>query len=216
MRYIATLLDLAPKECLKILDYGCGLGVTLRIFRSAGVEAIGFDPSTIRSAFVRQSGGFAVDDEDDLFCHFPFNILICDNVLEHVPDPYKTLSLLASLSTEGTLLYISVPDYEERTLQLQLQALRKSRPISMDLNPWEHLNYFNIRQLDQMLSKHGFEPIKSCDFPGHVDIGLRSEPNFSERLKNSLASALRLGHYALRGQTHRTVNNAFYRFKGSA
>lgn len=217
MRYIATLLETAGQDkVLKALDFGCGLGISLKLLATAGIQAVGFDPSHKRAVYAGSAGYYMADDEKELEKFIPYDILICDNVLEHVPDPLSTISSLASFCREGSLLYVSVPSYEEGFISEQLDAIKKGLPVDMTLNPWEHLNYFDLLRLDRMLKGHGFSPVAACDLAGPVDIGLRPEPFLVKRVKNSIASMLRLMRYAASGVSPRSVTNALYRFSGGA
>jgi SAM-dependent methyltransferase len=215
MRNISTLLEMVTqKRVLQALDFGCGLGISLKLLSTAGIQTIGFDPSQMRSTYARDAGYVMANDEGDLKRYAPYDIVLCDNVLEHVPEPRSTLSSLASFCREGSLLYVSVPSYEEEFISRQLDAIKRGLPVDMTINPWEHLNYFDLRRLDKLMRGHGFNPIETCELAGHVDIGLRPELFMVKRLKNSVASMLRLISYAVFGRTKRNVTNAFYRFSG--
>ena len=215
MHYIATLLELTPqREPLKVLDFGCGLGISLRLLTSVNVEAVGYDPSPLRRDYVQKTRCEIFNDEQKLSTSGPYDIVICESVLEHVPEPMRTLELIASLCTNGSVLYISVPSYEKTFIKEQLGTVKKGLPVNMTLNPWEHLNYFNQCQLDRMLRICSFGAVKSSELPGHVNIGLRPEHKIVSRLKNSMASALRLVRYAALGRSQRSINASFYRFSG--
>lgn len=214
LAYVATLIGLAPAaEPQRALDYGCGLGVSLRILQAASVEAVGYDPSPVRNERVG-SFGVLVEDEQQIEDHGPFEMIVCDNVLEHLAEPAKTLDLLASVCSPEAVIYVSVPSYEARMVEKQLAALNARRAPDMTLNPWEHLNYFTLRHLDRMMQRAGFAPIEASQLPGAVDIGLRPEPRTMARLKNCLGSAARLTRYGVQGRTDRRVEHAFYRFTG--
>jgi hypothetical protein len=93
----------------------------------------------------------------------------------------------------------------------QLTARGLGRPLDRTLNPWEHLNYFDMSHLDSTLAAVGLERLAASEVAGAVDIGLRSEPSHLRRLKNSLASALRLCRYAATGRAVETTESVFYR-----
>jgi len=215
MQYLALILELVSHENnkkIKVLDYGCRVGVSLQLLSSIGVDIVGFEPSPKRSGLLKDRGYIIVSNEIDLRVYGAFDIVICDNVLEHIPEPLKTIELFTSLCKQKSILYISVPSYENYIIKKQLRNYKKGIPLDMSLNPWEHLNYFSQSYLDQMLIKHGFVPIISCQTPGHVNIGLRPEIHFFNRFKNSLASVFRMIRYTVSGQSARSVNDAFYRF----
>lgn len=213
MRYIAVLLEMvSQKSALKALDFGCGLGISLKLLSAAGIEAIGFDPSNVRTTYAENAGYIMVTDETYLKRYAPYDIIICDNVLEHVPEPSQTVASLASLCYDRSLLYISVPNYEEKYILKQLSSLEQGLPLDMTLNPWEHLNYFDTKSLDCLMENSGFTRIPAAVLPGPLDIGLRPETGRAARLKNSLASLGRLIRYVVTGEGSVSVCNAFYRF----
>lgn len=214
LAYIATLIGLAPaSKTLRALDYGCGLGVSLRILQAASIETVGFDNSLLRSQTIKD-WGIIVENEKQIQNNGPFEIIVCDNVLEHLADPAGTLNFLASVCRPEAVIYVSVPSYESRMVKKQLTALRKQQDLDMTLNPWEHLNYFTLEHLDRMMNRAGFIPIEATQLPSAPNIGLRPELHTMARLKNSLASARRLIRYALKGRIERTVEHTFYRFIG--
>lgn len=213
MRYVAELLELAPPSQRHVaLDYGCGLGHTSRVLQAAGVETIGFEPSLVRLGHAaRLSKGPMVSERDGLRAAAPFDIIVCDNVLEHLADPSDTVRFLGSVAAAGAVLYVSVPDFCTRVIQAQCRAHEAGAPLDMSVNPWEHLNYFDLSHLDQLLDSGGFKPISEDTLTGAVNIGLRRHADVYRRLKNSCASGLRLVRYAATGSALRTPNRAFYR-----
>jgi SAM-dependent methyltransferase len=215
MRYVADLLDLAPPGVrLVALDYGCGLGITLRLLDVAGARSSGFELSSIRIGYASRPSARVVGVRDELRAGSPFDIIVCDNVLEHLPDPVDAMKFLASVAAPGAVLYVSVPDCDDRFVEAQGRAYRAGEPLDMSLNPWEHLNYFDLAHLDLMLGSAGFLPIPELKLAGEVSIGLRRDAGVMRRAKNACATALRLVRYAVTGRASRSPNRAFYRFAG--
>jgi len=213
MRYVADLVSLAPLDGPnKALDFGCGLGITLRMLNAAGVKAVGYDNSEVRRQYATDNAmriAHAIEEVRELA---PFDIVVCDNVLEHLPDPRGTLRLLASLCAPAAVMYVSVPNGDGSFLGRQGERLRNGGTVDMALNPWEHLNYFDLHHLDRMLDEAGFSAIPATEL-AFVDIGLRSESNLITRLKNSLASTLRMARYAATGTALRNPTYGFYRLR---
>jgi hypothetical protein len=109
--------------------------------------------------------------------------------------------------------YISVPDAGIKHILNQKENIANNLKLAMDVNPWEHLNYFDVTHLDKLLGAHGFVPIPSYKLnEGEISIGLRPEENFTKRLKNGIASAIRLSKYILKGDIKGTPTRRFYRF----
>lgn len=216
MKYTSTLMDLKPESGpLSALDFGAGLGVTQRLLSAVSVHVVAYDPSPIRAQAVRTNNCVVVDSLEEITQHGPYDLLICDNVLEHVPDPKQTVSFLASVCKRDSVLFVSVPSYEAPDVNRQLTAIKNGQPIDMTLNPWEHLNYFTLRHLDHVFASSGFAPIRPSELPGHVNIGLRPESSALSRFKNGLASGVRLMRYMTRGAVIRSVENAYYKYEGA-
>lgn len=210
LRYVADLLELAPTGApLRALDFGSGLGVTLRILSSCGAEATGFDPSVMRSNYTLAQG---LTLESDLAAlHGPFDVVVLDNVLEHLPEPRATMELLRRITVEGAVAYVSVPSSEAPFMREQVARHRRNEPIDMTLNPWEHLNYFTVAHLNELLSGGGFRRLAARERVAPPSIGLRAEPNGIRRWKNAIASMRRLGGYAMRGEVTESAERGFYR-----
>jgi len=199
LRYVAELIDLAPEG--PALDFGSGIGVTLRILRACNIAAVGVDPSAMR----REHSGNVVATLDDAAARGPFAMLILDNVLEHLPDPVGVVRRLSDVCVTNAVAYVSVPSYEREFLQKQIDAHRRGADVDMTLNPWEHLNYFTLEHLDRLMEGGGFRRLAA------PAIGLRAEKSAIARMKNSAASALRLARYALTGSGIGGTEHAFYR-----
>lgn len=214
LSFLSKLLHLAhPQKVVKALDFGCGIGVSLRLLSALNIEAVGYEPSNYRHIYTSQKGIKVAKELSELKNHGPFQIIICDNVLEHLPHPVKTIDLFSSLSVPGTILFLSVPNFDKKSIKREVKKIKNGEEISMALNPWEHLNYFNIEQLDQMLSKYNFSPIINVNGSNSVNIGLRFEANLLKRLSNGFFSFFRLIKYSFKGKPIRNVNELYYKYQ---
>lgn len=82
----------------------------------------------------------------------PYDLIICSQVLEHIPYPKKLLQEMVALAQEETLLYLEVP-YE---------ALIRTQPTSLLLHAskhhWhEHINFFTKNSLREMAAQAGLD-----------------------------------------------------------
>ena len=77
----------------RLLDFGCGYGHALRILNMRDLQCLGFDVSAERLV---RAGLTATSDIEKLRKSGPFDVILCFDVLEHVPYPNKTLKLLGS------------------------------------------------------------------------------------------------------------------------
>lgn len=115
-RFLATLCDLAERSgARQVHEVGCGEGHLGLALAAAGLTVRGSDLSSEAVASARRLAaerGVAIDHEvADLYQLVPerdgAELVVCCEVLEHVPDPARALAVLASLARPHLLL--SVP-----------------------------------------------------------------------------------------------------------
>lgn len=148
----------------KFLDVGCGEGFFSQYFLSKGWEVTALDYS---------SNGIEKHNADVLSClrqgdvyknlekiissqeHYDFINL--GNVLEHLIDPVKMLKTLKQIMQKNTLLRIKVPnDYSDyQKLLMKLNYVSDTWFV-----PPEHLNYFNVDSLKEIVSKAEFKTLE--------------------------------------------------------
>jgi SAM-dependent methyltransferase len=212
LRYIGTLMQIAAKESARILDFGAGFGMSSRIIGLAGLEVIAYDSSITRQAHQVASSVKSCCNWSEVTKAGPYTAVICDNVLEHVADLHQTLRQLTTVMEQGAILYVSVPSYEQSVIARLQKEYTGGVLSDPSLNPWEHLNYFDLYHLDSLLNGHGFNVVKTNELPGIVNVGLRPDPAIFARCKNGLASIKRIFGYIVRGTVLDSVNSRFYRF----
>jgi len=180
-------LDDKPK---KLLDFGCGYGHALRILNMRDLKCLGFDVSAERLV---RAGVTATSDIEELRRSGPFDVILCFDVLEHVPYPNRTLELLAALSSERTLLAINVPDLCNELSPEAIQARIQNGTLARAFNLWEHLNYFTPSNLHAALCAHGFVPYRNTMRP--QELGFLPRARGLRRTRNTIGVALRALRY---------------------
>jgi len=214
MEYLASLIRLV-KDGDRVLDFGCGFGPTLAMLKNAlGIETVGLETSAARATELEKWHPLIIRAASALQAHGPFNAVILDNVLEHIPDPRQTVDLISNVCAEGAILFVSVPDISAEYLKSQIYLNQSSKLLGMDINPWEHLNYFDLAHLDALMNQSGFVALRQAALPGEVRIGLRPEIEVGARLRNTVASMLRGARYAWTGDALPSVNRRYYQFNG--
>jgi SAM-dependent methyltransferase len=180
-------LDDKPR---KLLDFGCGYGHALRILNMRDLKCLGFDVSAERLV---RAGLTATSDIEELRKSGPFDVILCFDVLEHVPYPQQTLELLASVSDNHTLLAINVPDLCGALTPEAIQGAIQSGTLARALNLWEHLNYFTASNLHAALEAHGFVPYRNM--AGRHELGFLPHARGLRRAQNLVGVALRALRY---------------------
>lgn len=181
--------DPSPWSDRRLLDYGCGYGLLLHVLSGSGVRAIGYEPSGSRRTPASLGGLEIFDNLDQVAAAGPFDLLICTEVLEHLPEPRAALRFMREHAAPGALLCISVPLCERPFVDNCLNVLSERGQLPLVFNPWEHLNYFSAASLRQLLSEEGFKVI--YDY-GRTSTARVACALFGEAKVNSIVNSLRI------------------------
>jgi len=146
----------------RVLDAGCAYGGTLRAFLSMGADVLGVDIDKELLDFAHLN--MAKEDPNRfelLHCGIEdlspsavgqFDLITCDNVLEHVDDPTSSVARLADLLTPGGLLYVAVPN--------------PFAPAQIQSDP--HFGIFGITLLDRQNAEKYY---RECGWEGSYTVG---------------------------------------------
>jgi SAM-dependent methyltransferase len=158
------------------LDIGAGEGWALDFFCNHGWRSVGLDYSDYgcRSHHPQRLGQLIVgdiyDNLRDLLCgDDKFDLILLDNVLEHVLEPLDLLKALHRLIADGGMLIVEVPN-DFSTVQLHLlENGYISRPFWIAVP--DHISYFNREGLEAICSEAGWvEKYLMGDFPIDLDL----------------------------------------------
>lgn len=155
-RQIGNVLDFLgrnPRE-VSCLDFGMGWGHWCRVARGFGCEVMGTELSEARIAYV-QKDGLRVLAWDDIPKH-QFDFINTEQVFEHLPEPFETLTYLPRALKPGGLIRISVPDGWDIKRRLRIgdwQAPKGSRDSLNPVAPLEHINCFNQHVIQRLAAR---------------------------------------------------------------
>lgn len=146
---------------LKMLDAGCGdginlMGMTEKAKESAwNLELTGVDYNPIRVTRALEQGlSFQIQKASLYSLPFEnesFDIVLCNHVLEHIPDFSTALNeLYRVLKTDG-LLIAGIPNEGCLLARLRNNVIQKSISRKTD-----HVNFFTKESFTQRLVKAGF------------------------------------------------------------
>lgn len=142
---------------------GAGWGGLAQVFsRDARYQYIGFEPSADRAAFCRARDFYVRADCSRAALRGEADIVIFDNVLEHVDDPRSLVRHAVDVLVRRGLLVIIVP---------KVFDIRRIHPRWRERRHWQshcHINYFSARHLKSMFMENkltfsffGFEAVGS-------------------------------------------------------
>ena len=141
------------------LDVGIGSGTGYRYAESRGYDAYGIEPSDALVAAARTL--LPADRQDHVhhgllhekpFAGRKFDLISCRSVVEHLACLHRDFTALRETLKDDGVVFISTENYHSP----DAQALGTRFPY---LIPPQHLNFFSVDSLKQMLRKSGFEDI---------------------------------------------------------
>jgi SAM-dependent methyltransferase len=143
-------------KALRALDFGMGWGDWCLMARALGCEVCGSERSPSRVANARRLGIEVVSWSD--IATQRFDLINCDQVLEHVIDPHAMLAYLAAALEEDGLLKVSVPDgadLHRRLARGDWSAPEGSPDSLLSITPLQHINCFTHTSLVAMAARAG-------------------------------------------------------------
>ena len=161
----------------RILDIGSGPGFFLKYFDELNWDTVGIEPSNTAAEFSKGLGlevwqkSFYEISEEDIG---KFDVIHSNQTFEHLLNPNEALIKLKSLLKPNGLIFLCVAN-DFNPIQLILTE-------KMDYSDWwfippEHINYFSIQSISQLIEKSGFEElICTTTFP--IDIFLLMGDNY--------------------------------------
>jgi SAM-dependent methyltransferase len=169
--WLNLLRNCIDKENLKVVDYGGGWGDFLAISRSPGIEVFGLEFDQRKIDYARGQG-IPLGDLDFIRRNAPYDLFMCNQVMEHLDKPKEALSHLRSLLIPGALGFVGVPDFNDEYLETVITLVKQGQVPPKEVNPFGHLNYFSPYTFKRMLNQTGFEVLGPHN--------RREEPTFTQ------------------------------------
>lgn len=108
---LKKLFNLTTKSKNKLfLDYGGGVGINWKAAKDSGLISYYFDIDKQSEDFAKANLGLSDENilpENDN--SLTFDYILCDNVIEHIPDPAKLIEILYSKLNPGGKLILKTP-----------------------------------------------------------------------------------------------------------
>ncbi len=141
----------------KILELGCAHGGSVAMMRWAGFDAIGVEISPWVVEFAKRSFDLPIllgPIEDLSLEPANFDVIVLYDVLEHLPNPYDTMQLAASLLKEDGIFIVQTPNHQENKTYEEM-VLQHDNFLSLMIP--EHTYLFSHRSILEFFKRLGFE-----------------------------------------------------------
>lgn len=137
-----------------VLEIACNDGSQLDAFKKYGFNTYGVEPAkNIADIAAKNHVIFNKYFEDFEWNADGFDILIAQNVLAHVPDPYYFLQKAKKVMHRDSILCI------------QTSQAKMLENYQFDTIYHEHISFFNKRSFSQLINRAGFEIIEHQFLP---------------------------------------------------
>lgn len=136
---------------LRVLDYGMGWGSYLQATAAYGCDVHGYEFSDERTEYARGLG-ITVHQSLESVQEHQYDVIMVNQVLEHVPNPNEVLGMLRDLLRHGGLCYMAVPTVERPPTQ---ESIFQQGPF----HPPEHIQAFTPGGLRRVMRRHGFRQV---------------------------------------------------------
>lgn len=141
-----------------LLDYGSGRGRWARAALLEGFRVVAYEPSVERGGEVNPP--FHLVHSESELANMRFDAIHLEQVLEHVADPFQTLTQMRNYCYNHTIIRITVPNVNRDP---STQNVWKSWPwdgkVPHVLAPFEHLHGFTPESLERLCLRSGYQPL---------------------------------------------------------
>jgi SAM-dependent methyltransferase len=150
-RIAREMRALAP-AARTFLDVGCGFGQQLDAARKYDFETHGVEIDKERAS-VATSKGHHICSSLDSYEREPCDVVVMDQVIEHLLDPVNMLRTVRTVLKAGGVLYIGCPNFG--CFRAKIAGAHFA-----ELTPPEHIAYFTENSLRVAARSAGFEDVR--------------------------------------------------------
>lgn len=162
-----NLIKMAGVPLGRVLEIGCGAGVTLAIAKQCGASYVcGVEISPAAAKEARQhpdiDAVFEGSIETDNFPPIsePFDLIIASHVLEHLVDPWVATRKLYQLLKPGGIFIGAIPNVRHASVVLPLLTRGHWEYQPSGIMDWSHLRFFSKHGIRKLLLDSGFRDIR--------------------------------------------------------
>lgn len=143
----------------RVLELGCAHGGYVALMRWAGFDAAGTEMSPAIVEFAKETFDvpvFAGRVEELPIKPGELDVIILNDVIEHLPDPVGTLRHCAALLKPSGFFVIQTPEYKEHLTHADILQTGDIFNTHMEGKSDEHLFLFSRRSAQQLFARIGF------------------------------------------------------------
>ena len=169
------IIQFLPQEISMILEIGCGEGSFSKNIKCSG-EKWGIEPDSkaanvAKNVFDKVFMGTFDIVKSDLPKNY-FDLVICNDVIEHMEDHEKFLKEIREYMTEDAALVGSIPNVRHYKNIFHLLIVKDWEYTEWGTLDRTHFRFFTEKSLRRALKQAGFEIEKFQGINGKIEFGL--------------------------------------------
>jgi len=177
---LVTMCDDIGLNVSKLIDVGAGYGIFLDEWRAIkpNTELLAVEPSASLSDECRNKGLNVVEAmAENVTGYVGFaDLVVCFEVLEHVDNPLKFITVLKKMVKPGGYLFVSTLCIDGFDLQMLWDK-------SSQIFPPHHINFHSVKGFKLLFQRAGLKDI-SVTTPGQLDVDIVK--NFTHKRRDLL------------------------------
>ncbi len=166
------MVPFLPPQFSRVLEVGCGEGFfALLLERQCETWGVEMNPLAAGRAKTRMNrvlvGTFeAVQAE--LPEHY-FDLVVCNDVIEHMPDPEAFLAAVKTRMVPGAFMIVSLPNMRHWEVLRQLLIHKDWRYANEGILDRTHLRFFTEKSIRRLFEQSGFDIVRISGINGVFD-----------------------------------------------
>ena len=200
-----VMASFLPDTYERVLEVGCGAGGFYDHLRKP-CEVWGVEPNAeAGKAAALKMNRVLIGRYDQLADQLPdgyFDMVICNDVIEHMDDHDAFLEAIKQKMRPGSFIVGSIPNIRHITALFKLLVMKDWKYSESGILDRTHLRFFTERSLRRTLQVHGYSIEMFAGVGSIIKNGINSKSNKPSKLQNlsyqliSLAVVLlTLGYY---------------------
>lgn len=155
------MLAFLPEGCKRVLDIGCGEGTFIKQVKDKqGAEAWGIElmetpgkeaEKILDKVFIGPCENF-LDELPDTY----FDVIYCNDVLEHLVDPYSVLAALKYKLSEKGVVISSIPNIRYHYAFKQVWLKKNWEYEGHGIFDKTHMRFFTKKSIAKMYTDQGY------------------------------------------------------------
>jgi 2-polyprenyl-3-methyl-5-hydroxy-6-metoxy-1,4-benzoquinol methylase len=174
------MVQFLPNEYSKVLEIGCNVG-NFRQFVNKSCEYWGIEPFEEAANIAKTKiDKVLVDFYDKVADKIPdnyFDLIIANDVIEHMEQPWNFLQSIKKKMTENASIVLSIPNVRYFYNLVELLFHKDWKYIDCGILDITHLRFFTEKSIIRLLNENGFE-IEEMKGINPVKVGRRHLPKY--------------------------------------